>query len=167
MFSFARICAIAMTCIGACSTATAQQATFETRSLTPETALRAARAALEHCRKAGYQASVAVVDRAGVVQVFLRDRFAGPHTADLAVNKAWTAASFKMSTGVLAKETQAGTPMSGLRGHPRVVAVAGARIIESAGTLIGAIGVSGAPGGDADDTCAAAGIASIAESLEM
>jgi uncharacterized protein GlcG (DUF336 family) len=145
----------------------AQQATFETRSLTPESALAAARAALEHCRKAGYQVAVAVVDRAGLPQVFLRDRFAGPHTVDVALNKAWTAATFKVPTATLANETQAGKPMSGLRNHARVLAIAGGQIIEAAGSLLGAIGVSGAPGGDADDACALAGIKAISDALNF
>ena len=145
----------------------AQQPTFEVRSLTPETALTAARAALEHCRKAGFQVGVAVVDRGGVPQVFLRDRLAGPHTVDVALNKAWTAATFKIPTATLATETQAGRPMSGLRSIPRVAAIAGGQPIESAGALVGAIGVSGAPGGEADDACAAAGIKAIADALNF
>ena len=143
----------------------AQQAVFETKSMTPETALTAARAALEHCRKAGYQVAVAVVDRAGVPQVMLRDRFAGTHTVRVSIDKAWTAASFRIPTSTLAKETQAGMPMSGLRSHPRVLAIGGALPIESGGSMVGAIGVSGAPGGDADDVCAAAGIKAIADAL--
>ena len=39
--------------------------------------------------------------------------------------------------------------------------------IESAGALVGAIGVSGAPGGDADDVCARAGVAAIKDDLEF
>ena len=133
--------------------------------MTPETALAAARAALEHCRKAGYQVSVAVVDRSGMPQVYLRDRFAGAQTFDVALNKAWTAVSFKVPTSVLADETQAGKPMSGLRSHPRVLAVAGGQPIEAGGSLLGAIGVSGAPGGEADDACATAGIKAIADAI--
>ena len=151
----------------AAASAYAQQPTFETKSLTPETALTAARAALEHCRKAGYQVAVAVADRAGLVQVLLRDRFAGPHTVEVALNKAWSAASFKVSTATLATETQPGKPLSGLRNHPRMLAVAGGQTIEAAGTLLGAIGVSGAPGGEADDACATAGIRAIADTLEF
>lgn len=147
--------------------ALSQQSTFETKSMTPETALSAARAALEHCRKAGYQVSVAVVDRAGLPQVLLRDRFAGPHTLSIATDKAWTAASFKLATSAIAKETLPGTPMNGLRNQPRVVAVGGGLPIESSGSLLGAIGVSGAPGGEADDACAAAGIKAIAEAIEF
>jgi uncharacterized protein GlcG (DUF336 family) len=110
---------IAALLAGAAYSAHAQQAVFETRSLTPETALAAAQAALESCRKAGYQVSVAVVDRSGLPQVLLRDRYATAHTVDIALDKAWTAASFKIPTAALAAETQAGKPMSGLRGHAR------------------------------------------------
>jgi uncharacterized protein GlcG (DUF336 family) len=141
--------------------------TFTSKSLTPETALVAARAALESCRKAGYQVGVAVVDRAGLPQVFLRDRYAGAHTVQVAVDKAWTAASFRVPTTVLAAETQAGRPMSGIRGQPRVVAAGGGLVIEAAGSVVGAIAVSGAPSGDADDACAKAGIAAIADALEF
>jgi uncharacterized protein GlcG (DUF336 family) len=141
--------------------------TFTSKSLTPETALVAARAALESCRKAGYQVGVAVVDRAGLPQVFLRDRYAGAHTVQVAIDKAWTAASFRIPTTALAAETQAGKPMSGIRGQPRVVAAGGGLVIEAAGSVVGAIAVSGAPGGDADDACAKAGIAAIADALEF
>ncbi len=147
--------------------ALAQQGSFTTRSMTPETALAAARAALESCRKAGYQVAVAVVDRSGVPQVMLRDRFAGPHTVRVAINKAWTASSFKVATAVVARESQAGMPMSGLRSHPRVLAAPGGQPIEAGGSLLGAIGVSGAPTGEADDACAAAGIKAIAEAIEF
>ena len=147
--------------------AQAQEAVFQTRSLTPEAALGAARAALESCRKQGYQVAVAVVDRAGLVQVLLRDRFAGAHTPEVASNKAWTAASFRTSTGALAENTQAGRPMSGLRNLPRFMAAGGGLVIEGGGSVFGAIGVSGGPGGEADETCAQAGIKAIADALEF
>ncbi len=84
------------------------QATFNVKILTPETALKAAQAALKKCRDSGYQATVAVEDRMGVVQVLLRDRFAGPHTTDMASAKAYTAVSFRTSTTELAEATQPG-----------------------------------------------------------
>lgn len=145
----------------------AQEATFTVRSLTPETALTAAQAALEHCRQQGFQASIAVVDRSGTLQVLLRDRFAGPHTVPVATDKAWTAVSFRLSTTELGRETQAGQPMSGLRSLPRFLAVGGGLLIQAGGQVLGAIGVSGAPGGDADDSCARAGIAAIADAIEF
>lgn len=141
-------------------------ATFTSTSLTPETALRAAQAALESCRKAGYQTGIAVVDRNGVLQAFLRDRYAGAHTVEVAADKAWTSASFKIPTMALAAETQAGKPMSGIRtAHDRVAALGGGLPIEAGGSLVGAIGVSGAPGGEADEACARAGIKAIEDAL--
>jgi uncharacterized protein GlcG (DUF336 family) len=135
--------------------------------LTPETALKAATAALEDCRKRGFQVAVAVVDRSGVAQAMVRDRFAGPHTPDTAVGKGWTAISFRTDTLEFAKATQAGQPSSGIRQLPRVVAVGGGVMIESGGAIVGAIGVSGAPGGAEDEACAKAGIAAIRDALDF
>jgi len=145
----------------------AADATFSVKLLTPETALKAAQAALKSCRDRGFQVTVAVVDRMGVVQVLLRDRFAGPHTADMATAKAYTAASFRTNTSELAEATQPGKPASGIRNRPGVAALGGGLMIEAGGSLLGAIGVSGAPGGREDDACAAAGIAAIREDIEL
>jgi uncharacterized protein GlcG (DUF336 family) len=145
----------------------AADATFNVKVLTPETALKAAPAALARCRANGYQVAVAVSDRMGVVQVMLRDRFAGPHTVDMASAKAYTAVSFRTNTTELAEATQAGKPQSGIRNRPGVAAVGGGLMIEAGGSLLGAIGVSGAPGGKEDDACAAAGIAAIRDELEL
>jgi uncharacterized protein GlcG (DUF336 family) len=153
--------------LGLAGNVLAQEAVFQTKSLTPETALLAARTALESCRKQGYQVAVAVVDRSGLVQVLLRDRFAGAHTVEVSAHKAWTAASFRTSTTDLASETQAGKPMSGIRNLPRVLAAGGGLTIEAGGSTLGAIGVSGAPGGEADEACAKAGIKAIADALEF
>jgi uncharacterized protein GlcG (DUF336 family) len=156
--------AIALLFAGA---AHAQEATYAVKLLTPETALKAAEAALKRCRAEGYQVTVAVVDRSGVVQVLLRDRFAGAHTPDMAISKAWSAVSFRTNTSVLAVETQAGKPQSGIRHRPGVAAVGGGQVIEAAGSLLGGIGVSGAPGGERDDLCADAGIAAIRDAIEF
>jgi uncharacterized protein GlcG (DUF336 family) len=145
----------------------AEDATFTTRSLTPETALKAAQAAMKKCREEGFQVTVAVVDRSGVTQVVLRDRFAPPHSADTAQRKAATAINFKMPTSELDRELQPGRPTGGLRNLPGVVAVAGGVPIEAAGSLVGAIGVSGAPGPANDERCAHAGIKAIADDLEL
>jgi uncharacterized protein GlcG (DUF336 family) len=147
--------------------ALAQGATHAVRVLTPEVALKATQAALQSCRAQGYQASVAVVDRFGVAQAMWRDRFAGPHSLETAVNKAWTAVSFRTNTTDLARSTQAGQPSSGIRQVPRFIGVGGGLLIEAGGSIIGAIGVSGAPTGDADDSCAKAGIAAIKDELEF
>jgi len=142
-------------------------ATHQIRLLTPEAALKATEAALRDCRQRGYQVAVAVVDRSGVAQTLLRDRFAGAHTPDTATNKAWTAVSFRTDTSELARATQAGQPSSGIRQLPRFVGVGGGVAIQAAGSIVGGIGVSGAPTGEADEACAKAGIASIGDDLEM
>ncbi|MBA3773561.1 MAG: heme-binding protein [Ramlibacter sp.] len=149
------------------ATAMAQQATFQVRSLTPEAALKAARAALAACARNGHQVAVAVADRAGHPLVMLRDRHAGPHTPSTATSKASTALSFKLDTTSLARATRPGEAAAGIRHLPGVVAVGGGWPIEAGGSLVGAIGVSGAPGGDADDVCAKAGIAEIRDDLEF
>ena len=134
---------------------------FTSQSLTPKTALLAASAALESCRSEGFQVAVAVVDRMGILQVLIRDRYAGAHTVETARGKAWTAASFRTNTSELVEVTQSGQPQSGVRQVPGALMIGGGMIIEAAGSLVGAIGVSGAPGGELDDLCAAAGIEAI------
>ncbi len=153
--------------IGVSTHAQAAGATFAIQVLTPETALKAAQAALKKCRDSGYQVAVVVVDRMGVAQVMLRDRFAGAHTPRMARAKAWTAASFRTSTRELGESTQSGKPQSGVRQLPGVAAVGGGLTIEASGSTLGAIGVSGAPGGREDEACAAAGIAAIRDDLEL
>jgi len=145
----------------------AQDATYTVKLMTPETALVAAQAALKHCRGLGYQVTVAVVDRSGIAQVVLRDRFAGPHTVRTATGKAWTAASFRTSTADMVGVTQAGRPENGVRHLPGVVMIGGGIPIESGGTLVGAVGVSGAPGGAEDEHCAKAGVEAIRDALEF
>ena len=151
----------------ASGTAAAQEATYNIRTLTPESALKAAQAALKSCRDSGYQVAVAVVDRSGLTQVMLRDRYAGPHTPKTAIGKAWTAVSFRTNTTAMAEMTQPGKPASGIRHLPNVVMVGGGLLIEGGGSIIGGIGVSGAPGGDLDEVCAKAGIAAIKDALEF
>jgi uncharacterized protein GlcG (DUF336 family) len=74
----------------------------------------------------------------------LRDRYAGPHTPATASGKAWTAATFRNSTSNLFAISQPGMMQAGIRTLPGVVVIGGGLVVESAGTLVGAIGVSGA-----------------------
>jgi uncharacterized protein GlcG (DUF336 family) len=158
--------AMAAVCALVSSPVRAQDAIVTYKSLSPELALDAAKTALADCRKRGYQVSVAVVDRFGTPQVMLRDRFAGAHTPPTATGKAWTAVSFKSSTNDLNASSQ--TPaMQGLRNLPNAVIIGGGLMIEAGGSLLGAIGVSGAPGGDADEACAKAGISAISDKLDF
>ena len=150
-----------------CAAAAAQSATYTVRQLTPETALKAAQAAMAACRGNGHQVAVAVVDRGGHTQALLRDRFAGAHTVETATNKAWTAVSFRTNTTELERATRPGTAMAGIRNLTRATAIGGGMMIEAGGSILGGIGVSGAPGGDNDDACAQAGLKAIADDLEF
>ncbi|HVX76375.1 MAG: GlcG/HbpS family heme-binding protein [Nitrobacter sp.] len=137
------------------------------KSLTPDVALEAAQSAMKKCRHDGYQVAVAVVDRFGQPQVLLRDRYAGLPAADIATAKAYTALSFRRDTSELAKMVRDGTMDASLARLPHIAMLAGAVMIETGGTLVGGIGVSGAPGGDKDEACARAGLDAIRDKLDF
>ena len=147
--------------------ARAQQGLVSYKSMSVDLALELARAALADCRAHGYQVAVAVVDRSGLTQVLLRDRFAGAHTVPTATGKAWTAVSFRTDTSELVAATGPGSPQAGVRNLPGATIIAGGVMVEAAGALVGAIGVSGAPGGDNDESCAKAGLAAIRDKLDF
>jgi uncharacterized protein GlcG (DUF336 family) len=137
------------------------------KSLSPEVALEAAQTALKKCRDNGFQIAVAVVDRFGQPQVMLRDRFAGLHAPDTAVRKAYTAVSFRTATSDLVKSLRSGQLDPGLAQLPHVAILGGGLMIEAGGSLLGGIGVSGAPGGDKDEECAKAGLDTIRDKLDF
>ena len=145
--------------------AQAEEALVEFKILTVGTALELAQAALESCRNGGFQVAVSVVDRFGNPQVLLRDRYAGPHTPETARRKAWTAVSFRTDTLELSKVTQAGEAQSGVRFVEDALMLGGGVMIEAAGSIVGGVGISGAPGGQQDDACARAGIEAIADKI--
>ncbi|MAF49412.1 MAG: heme-binding protein [Rhodospirillales bacterium] len=140
---------------------------FSVKSLTPEMALELALATQKACRAEGYQTAVAVVDRGGVLQVLLRDRFAGAHTPETARRKAWTALSFRTDTTQMAENTQAGKEASGVRDVPGALMLGGGVMVRAGGELVGAIGVSGAPGGQADEDCAKKGLEGIEDKMPL
>lgn len=159
--------AVAVATIAFAHAAAGQKLLGNYPSLTTAAALQAAQAALARCQKDGFTAAVAVVDRGGQPLALLRDNLAGWHTSQAATGKAATAVSFRTDTTELAASSQAGRPSSGIREWPGVVVVGGGMMIRAKGSLVGAIGVSGAPSGDADDACAKAGIAAIGDAIEL
>jgi uncharacterized protein GlcG (DUF336 family) len=161
------LAATAALVVPACDSVAADKLLASYPTLTTAAALQAAQAAFDRCGQQGYTVSVAVVDRGGHPLALLRENLAGPHTARTAIDKAATALSFRIDTLALAATTQAGKPASGIRQLPNVVAVGGGVMIEAKGSLVGAIGVSGAPNGEADDLCAKAGAAALRDALEL
>jgi uncharacterized protein GlcG (DUF336 family) len=147
-------------------------AVYSQKSLSVEYASKAAWGALLDCRKKGYSVAVAVVDRGGNLQALLRDRFAGPHTPETAIRKAWTANSFRQSTADLASFLKEGRIPNQVQHNPGALLVGGGILIRSQGAIIGGIGVSGAPPGKSekdsiDGACAEAGLTLIQEELEF
>lgn len=137
------------------------------KSIAPDTALDLAKSALTTCRAHGYEVAVVVLDRFGGTLVLLRDRFAGLPAAETANDKAYTALSFRSNSGDFAKMIQSGQLAAGLAALPHIVTLQGGIIIEAGGTLLGAVGVAGAPGGDKDEECAKAGLDAVRDKLEF
>lgn len=121
--------------------------------------------AVSNCREAGYQVSAVVVDRSGYPQVVLRDAFASRFTVEIAEKKANAvilsgvpSSTFRHNRGDIRME------MNNVTG---ILVLEGAVPIRSSGALLGAVGVSGAPGGDKDEACAVAAVESVQERLEF
>lgn len=157
----------AAVCLATAMPCRAEQATVTYKSLAPDTAFELARAALQQCRKNGYQVAVAVIDRFGQPLVILRDRYAGLAAIDTATGKAWTAVNFTRDTSELVAEIKSGALSAGLARLPRVTMFAGGLVIEAGGALLGGVGVAGAPGGDKDEACAKAGLAAVQDKLDF
>jgi uncharacterized protein GlcG (DUF336 family) len=140
---------------------------FTTKALTPEAALRVSQTALESCRKNGFQVSVAVVDNGGNLQVLLRDKLAGISSPEAAILKAKTAINFRTATTVLSESVESNSEASGIKQLPGILVLGGGVIIQASGSMVGAVGVSGAPDGKSDEKCALEGIEAIQELLEF
>lgn len=134
------------------------------KRLSLDTALRVAQGAIEQCRKEGVQITATVVDRGGDVQVVLRDVLAADLSIRISQQKAYTAMSFNTPTSVL--EGQFKSPFSVPKVEGVLMAPGGVPIV-AGGVLFGGIGVSGAPSGETDEKCARAGVAAVADDLDM
>lgn len=140
----------------------AESATWTQKIIVPEIALKAAQAAKAECARRGWQVSVAVSDPSGLPLVVLRDRYAGWHTVPAAEGKARTAVSWRQPTeDVAARVNKPDSAEQAIKSLPGVVMIGGGAPIEAGGQMVGAIGVSGAPGGDNDAVCAKAGLDAI------
>ncbi|RQR92504.1 MULTISPECIES: heme-binding protein [unclassified Burkholderia] len=131
----------------------------ELRTIDWPDAARAAQAAAEAAGRLGVRVNVAVVDAAGLLAAFVRMPGAPLHSIDIAIDKAYTAASFGLPTGAwhAALASHSDAVRQGLVLRPRFVAFGGGLPIVDDGALIGGIGVSG--GSEAQDAqCAQAGL---------
>ncbi len=127
--------------------------------------LAIAETALTECEKMGNSVSVAVVDRAGRLRVFLQADKANPHNIELARRKAYTARTFNRSSAEWAKRTTEMPELAAQRQLGDVIALRGGVPIKVGDETIGAVGVSGASS-EGDEKCALAGIAKVADQLK-
>jgi uncharacterized protein GlcG (DUF336 family) len=137
------------------------------RVLSIELALEATKAAITACSAQGYSIAVAVVDRGGTLKLLAASPDVSPISVELAQRKARTGALFKARSAEIGQRFQAqpgfGQTMNNV--DPRLSGAGGAVPIKAGEEVLGAMGISGAPGGEQDEACVNAGLAAIADSL--
>src|SRR5881392_4376890 len=135
------------------------------KDLSLATALTIATTAVETCKTNGFATSATVVGRGGEVIVQLRGDDTGPHTMENSQRKAYTARTFRISSGEFVQRIK-DNPTSGAVHLTGIVAAQGALPIKIGEETIGAAGVSGAPGGEKDEACVKAGLDKVADQLK-
>ncbi len=161
-----RASALLGTSLALASSQSLAQATHQTPSISSALATEAARVAKDACLKMGFRISVTVVDASGIVLATLREDGAAPHTVLASQRKAYTALSARKPTAELVKTVTSAPDAVGLRQIDGFLLLSGGNPIKAGDAVIGAIGVSGAPGPDMDDKCGLAALESIAGKLK-
>jgi uncharacterized protein GlcG (DUF336 family) len=124
-----------------------------------------AQGAVDACRKDGYQVAVVVTDRSGDPVVVMRDVFVSKYMLQIAQNKANAVVMSSTSSGELrVNMARIRDELNELDG---ILLMEGGLPIRVAGSLMGAVGVSGAPGGDKDEACARHGLDVVQERLDF
>jgi uncharacterized protein GlcG (DUF336 family) len=135
------------------------------KDLSLAAALTIATTAADLCKSQGYTVSVTVVGRNGEVILQMRGDNAPPHTVENSFRKAYSARTFRVPSGELVQRVK-DNPTAPFVHLSNVVAAQGALPIKVGDDVIGAVGVSGAPGGEKDEVCAKAGIDKAADTLK-
>ena len=148
-----------------CAPAVAEDGLLTQKSLSLGMAQAIAIGAMESCKAMGYRISVAVLDRDGLTMVMLRGDGAGLHTPEGAERKAYTARTFRIPSGEFAQRVKDNPTISAVH-LTGIIAAQGALPIKVGDDVIGAVGVSGAPGGEKDEACSKAGIDKVADQLK-
>ena len=128
-------------------------------------AITIAQTAIDTCKTNGFAVSVSVVGRSGELILQVRGDGTGPHTVENSFRKAYTSRTFRIPSGEMTKRLK-DNPTLGTVHLSNIIALAGALQIKIGEETIGAIGVSGAPGGEKDEVCAQAGIDKVADQLK-
>ena len=134
------------------------------KMLTVDLAQAIAQEAMAKCRADGYKISVRVVDHANIEKAFLRDDGAGMATVQVATMKANSVMAFGRASGP-PPNLPAGAPVPAPV-VPNTINAMGGVPIKVGDQIIGAVAVSGAPGGDKDAACANAALTKVADKLK-
>jgi len=121
---------------------TLQNKTHPAASINREAAYALIEAARQAAKEIGIETTIAIVDRGGHLKAFERSDQAAFLTTDVAVDKAWTAASFGLPTHTWA-EILRKSEVAQLAHRPRLVAVGGGYPIIVDGQVVGGLGISG------------------------
>ena len=156
---------LAATALAIAMVAPADAELLARKDLSLATSLAIATTAADLCKSQGYTVSVVVVGRNGEIIVQLRGDNAPPHTIENSFRKAYASRTFRVPSGELVKRLK-DNPQSGFVYLSNVVAAQGALPIKVGDEVIGAAGISGAPGGEKDEACVKAGIDKVADVLK-
>jgi uncharacterized protein GlcG (DUF336 family) len=139
------------------------QALINERGISLNAAIEMASASLERCRADGYKVTITVLNRHARTAVVLSEDGVNPHTIENSMRKAYTAFTTRTPSGEMSKRAQPG--LAGFMLLDKITAIEGGLPIFAGKELVGAIGISGAPGGEKDAACAQVGIDKIAKGL--
>tara|TARA_B100000427_G_scaffold201175_1_gene167185 strand:- start:24 stop:530 length:507 start_codon:yes stop_codon:yes gene_type:complete len=138
---------------------------IKVRIMSSDLAATIAQGAVHTCREKGYQASAVVLDRAGNMIAAQRDTLASRHTLEIAERKAGLVVMSGADSAFMRKNREDIRPeLNQMKG---IIVMEGGLQIRVAGSLVGAVGVSGAPGGDIDAECAQGGIDKVRDILDF
>lgn len=135
------------------------------KDLSAAMALTIAQTAMATCTANGYHVSVAVLGRNAEVIVHLRGDGASPHTFENSFRKAYTARTFRIPSGEIAKRAKDDPSYFAVH-LTDIIGAQGGLPIKVGDDVVGAVAVSGSPGGEKDEACAQAGIDKVAGELK-
>ena len=161
MHSTFRLTSLVVACL--ISSGVSAQALVSERSISVNAALELATAALERCRADGYKVTITVLNGHARTSVVISEDGVNPHTLENSMRKAYTAFTTRTATAEMAKRPQ--PALSGFMLLDKITPIEGGLPIFAGKELVGAVGISGAPGGEKDAACAQVGIDKIAKGL--
>jgi uncharacterized protein GlcG (DUF336 family) len=135
------------------------------KDLSVAVAVDIAQTAMATCSANGYRVSATVVGRNGEVLVQIRGDGTPPHTMENSFKKAFTARTFRIPSGEM-EERLKKNPQMGAQYLTGFTTARGALPIMVGEDVVGAAGVSGAPGGEKDEACVKAALDKVADQLK-